>query len=81
MRNQATIETNFSPVSHDKHRISISVLKIFANFLRVWETRRSKVVLLQKMDSYCQQQTEQTLAEYSVHLMAEEIVLPTAPVM
>ncbi len=43
MRNQATTETNFSPVSHDKHRISISVLKIFANFLRVWATRRSGV--------------------------------------
>ncbi len=28
LRNQAMIEINFSPVSHDKHRISISVLKI-----------------------------------------------------
>jgi len=38
-------------------------------------------ILLVKMDAYCQQQTGQTLAEYSAQLMAEELAPPTGPVM
>jgi len=40
-----------------------------------------KAVLLRKMDAYCQQQTGQTLAEYSAQRMAEEMTPPTGPVM
>lgn len=38
-------------------------------------------VLLRKMDAYCQQQTGQTLAEYSAQMMAEEITPTVGPVM
>ncbi len=40
-----------------------------------------KEVLLRKMNDYCQQQTGQTLAEYSAQLMAEEMEPPTQPTM
>ena len=40
-----------------------------------------RTVLLRKMDAYCQQQTGQTLAEYSAQRMAEEMAPPTGPVM
>jgi len=40
-----------------------------------------KAILLRKMDAYCQQQTGQTLAEYSAQLIAEEIAPPTGSVM
>ncbi len=40
-----------------------------------------KAVLLQKMDEYCQQQTGQSLADYSAQLMAEDMGLPAGPVM
>ena len=40
-----------------------------------------KAVLLQKMDEYCQQQTGQSLADYSAQLMAEDMELPAGPVM
>jgi len=40
-----------------------------------------KAILLRKMDAYCQQQTGQTLVEYSVQLMAEEMTPPTQPTM
>jgi len=39
-----------------------------------------KAILLRKMDAYCQQQTGQTLAEYSAQLMAEEMAPAAAPV-
>ena len=39
-----------------------------------------KEVLLRKMDAYCQEQTGQTLADYSVQLMAENMT-PQAPQM
>lgn len=38
-------------------------------------------VLLRKMDAYCQQQTGQTLEEYSAQLMTEEITPAAGPVM
>ena len=40
-----------------------------------------KEVLLQKMDAYCQEQTGQTLKDYSAQLMAEEMEPPTHPTM
>ena len=40
-----------------------------------------KEVLRQKMDAYCQEQTGQTLAEYSAQLMAEEMAPLTQPTM
>jgi len=40
-----------------------------------------RTVLLRKMDACCQEQTGQTLAEYSAQRMAEEIAPPTGPVM
>ena len=40
-----------------------------------------KATLLRKMDDYCQQQTGQTLAEYSAQRMAENMVPPTGPTM
>ena len=40
-----------------------------------------KEILRQKMDAYCQEQTGQTLAEYSIHLMTEEMALPTQSTM
>lgn len=40
-----------------------------------------KAILLRKMDAYCQQQTGQTLAEYSAQLLAEEMAPPTQPAM
>ncbi|MDE6455521.1 MAG: hypothetical protein K2L38_06400 [Dysosmobacter sp.] len=40
-----------------------------------------KAVLLRKMDEYCQQQTGQTLADYSAQLLAEDMAPPTAPSM
>ena len=40
-----------------------------------------KAVLLRKMDEYCQQQTGQTLADYSAQLLAENMAPPTAPSM
>lgn len=42
MRILITFETNVSQVSRHKHRISISVLKIFADFLRGIPARRSR---------------------------------------
>ena len=44
-------------------------------------TAVEKAVLLRKMDDYCQQQTGQTLEQYSAHLMAEDIAPPAGPVM
>lgn len=40
-----------------------------------------KAVLLRKMDAYCQQQTGQSLADYSAQIMAEDMEPPTGPVM
>ena len=40
-----------------------------------------KAVLLRKMDAYCQEQTGQTLKDYSAQLMAEEMEPPTQPTM
>ena len=40
-----------------------------------------KAVLLRKMDDYCQQQTGQPLADYSVQLMAEDLASPIGPVL
>ena len=40
-----------------------------------------KAALLQKMDAYCQQQTGQSLREYSAQCMAEDMALPAGPVM
>ncbi len=40
-----------------------------------------KAALLQKMDAYCQQQTGQSLAEYSAQIMAEDMAPPAGPVM
>ena len=40
-----------------------------------------KEVLLRKMDAYCQEQTGQTLKDYSAQLMAEEMEPPTQPTM
>ena len=40
-----------------------------------------KMVLLREMDSYCQQETGQTLKEYGAQLLAENITPPTAPSM
>ena len=40
-----------------------------------------KEVLLRKMDAYCQEQTGQTLEDYSAQLLAEDLVPPTAPSM
>ncbi len=40
-----------------------------------------KAVLLRKMDTYCQEQTGQTLKDYSAQLLAEEMATPTQPTM
>ena len=40
-----------------------------------------KAALLQKMEDYCQEQTGQSLADYSAQLMAEEMTLPAGPMM
>ena len=40
-----------------------------------------KAVLLRKMDAYCQEQTGQTLKDYSAQWMAEEMAPPTQPTM
>lgn len=40
-----------------------------------------KAVLLRKMDSYCQQETGQTLKEYGAQLLAEDMAPPAAPSM
>lgn len=40
-----------------------------------------KAVLLRKMEDYCQQQTGQSLADYSAQLMAEDMAPPAGPVM
>ena len=40
-----------------------------------------KAALLQKMDAYCQQQTGQSLKEYSAQCMAEDMAPPAGPVM
>lgn len=40
-----------------------------------------KATLLRKMDAYCQEQTGQTLKDYSAQWMAEEMTPPTQPVM
>lgn len=40
-----------------------------------------KAALLRKMDAYCQEQTGQTLAEYSAQRMAEDMTPPTGPRM
>ena len=40
-----------------------------------------KAALLQKMDAYCQQQTGQSLADYSAQIMAEDMAPPAGPVM
>ena len=40
-----------------------------------------KATLLRKMDAYCQEQTGQTLKDYSAQLMAEEMEPPTQPMM
>lgn len=40
-----------------------------------------KAVLFRKMDDYCQQQTGQSLEDYSAQLMAEGMTLPTGPAM
>ena len=40
-----------------------------------------KAVLLWKMDDYCQQQTGQTLEQYSAQLMAEDMTPPAGPAM
>ena len=40
-----------------------------------------KAVLLWKMDEHCQQQTGQTLEQYSAQLMAEDMTPPAGPAM
>ena len=40
-----------------------------------------KATLLRKMDAYCQEQTGQTLADYSAQRMAEDMAPPTQPMM
>lgn len=40
-----------------------------------------KAALLRKMDAYCQEQTGQTLEEYSAQRMAEDMTPPTGPAM
>ena len=40
-----------------------------------------KEVLLWKMDAYCQEQTGQTLADYSAQLMTENMATPSQPSM
>lgn len=40
-----------------------------------------KATLLRKMDAYCQEQTGQTLKDYSAQWMAEEMAPPTQPTM
>ena len=40
-----------------------------------------KAVLLREMDSYCQQETGQTLKEYAAQVLAEDMAPPTAPSM
>lgn len=40
-----------------------------------------KSILLKKMDAYCQQQTGQSLADYSAQRLAEDITPPAGPVM
>ena len=40
-----------------------------------------KATLLRKMDAYCQEQTGQTLADYSAQLMAEDMAPPAQPMM
>ena len=40
-----------------------------------------KAALLQKMDTYCQQQTGQSLADYSAQRLAEDMAMPAGPVM
>ena len=40
-----------------------------------------KSALLQKMDAYCQQQTGQSLKEYSAQCMVEDMAPPAGPVM
>lgn len=40
-----------------------------------------KAILLRKMDAYCQEQTGQTLADYSAQLMAEDMAPPAQPMM
>ncbi len=40
-----------------------------------------KEVLLRKMDAYCQEQTGQTLRDYSAQLMADDMAPPTQPLM
>ena len=40
-----------------------------------------KATLLRKMDAYCQEQTGQTLADYSAQRMAEDMATPSQPSM
>ena len=40
-----------------------------------------KAILLRKMDAYCQEQTGQTLTDYSAQLLTENLSPPTAPSM
>ena len=40
-----------------------------------------KEVLLRKMDAYCQEQTGQTLVDYSAQWMAEDMAPPSQPSM
>lgn len=40
-----------------------------------------KAALLQKMEAYCQQQTGQSLADYSAQHLTEDMVPPAGPVM
>ncbi|WP_297988828.1 hypothetical protein [Oscillibacter sp.] len=40
-----------------------------------------KEVLLRKMDAYCQEQTGQTLRDYSAQLMVDDMAPPTQPLM
>ena len=40
-----------------------------------------KAVLLRKMEAYCQEQTGQSLADYSAQRMAEDMASPAGPVM
>ena len=40
-----------------------------------------KATLLRKMDAYCQEQTGQTLADYSAQRMAEDMTPPVQPTM
>lgn len=44
LRQDATIEAKVAPVSHDKHRISISDLKFFPDFLQVRWRQAVKVL-------------------------------------